>query len=34
MTAWFDRLGSLFVGFTMALVVLVLFWPWIERVLR
>jgi hypothetical protein len=29
-----DRLGSLFAGFTMACVVLVLFWPWIERVLR
>jgi hypothetical protein len=29
-----DRLGSLFAGITMALVVLVLFWPWIERVLR
>ena len=29
-----DRLGSLFAGFTMACVVLELFWPWIERVLR
>jgi hypothetical protein len=29
-----DRLGSLFAGVTMALVMIALFWPWIERVLR
>jgi hypothetical protein len=33
MTAWFDRLGSLFAGLTMACVMIALFWPWIERFL-
>jgi hypothetical protein len=28
-----DRLGSLFAGFTMACVMIVLFWPWIMRMI-